>query len=76
MTVPLYPGLGDLARTNRSTTRRRARRRVTAAYRTGRAYLPRWETTERDRAGLRFGAIAGLSFAAGALFVVSIIVAS
>jgi len=72
----LLPGQRDLTRTNHTATRRNAVRRVGATYRTVRAYLPRWETTERDRAGLRFGAIAGLSFLAGVVFAASIVVAN
>lgn len=70
----LYPGSGDLTRTNRTFTRRRNLRRVTDLPSAIRTRLPRWETTERDRAGLRVGAIAGTSFVAGAVFVLSVIV--
>lgn len=71
-----FPASGDLIRTNRYTTRRRARRRVTAFAFAVRSWLPRWDTTPRDRAGLRFGAIAGASFVAGVVFVLSLIVAN
>ena len=68
------PFAGDLTRTNRTYTHRRNLRWVTALPSAIRTRLPRWETTERDRAGLRVGAIAGTSFVAGALFVASLLV--
>ena len=67
------PCAGDLTRTNGFISRRRVRRRLTASLRLVRSWLPRWDTTPRDRAGLRFGAIAGTSFAAGVLFVLSLL---
>lgn len=68
-----FPCAGDLTRTNGFMSRRRNRRRRTASLRLVRSWFPRWDTTERDQAGLRFAAIAGTSFAGGVLFVVSVL---
>lgn len=67
--------LSDLRKANDRAARKRQRRVTTLPHALG-AWLPRWETTARDRAGLRFGAIAGASFVAGVVFVISVMVAS